>query len=108
MAVATYLYTRSKTGAGATIVDGLTAMVLVIDGAVDTTQAARFARAVTVANAKGFAVPAGYFDTEKQLAAFGTGVTTEDFKAAGDGAIFGRYETVEVINGVETDQPVQD
>lgn len=105
MTVATYLY--SKTNRALPHVNGLVAMVLVIDAAVDTTALLRKARAVTVANAHGHAVPTGYFDTEAQLAAFGTGVTTENLKLAGDCAIVGAFEVETVENAVEADIEVE-
>lgn len=64
---------------GHNLVNGVVAMVLAIDNAVDTTDALVKARGVTVARAKGHPVPDGYFDTNRL-------VSTYD--AAGDATIF--------------------
>lgn len=59
--------------------DGIHAMIIAVDNAVDTTDALVQARGVTVANAQGHDLPAGYFSANTLLSAF---------DAAGDHAIF--------------------
>lgn len=71
MAVASYLIRRTPR-AGNQTVDDLTAMLLAIDDAVDTSEALVLARAVTVARAQGHPVPTGYFDSATTLSAFAT------------------------------------
>jgi hypothetical protein len=78
MAVVAHVVERTmKPGMGT--VDGIVAMVLAIDNAVDTDAAAIKARAVTVANAAGIPLPDDYFDTNRL-------VSTYD--AAGDVTMF--------------------
>lgn len=79
MAIATYLVSRSPRG-GDTRIDTVQAMLLAIDDEVDTDDDSILARAVTVANARGYDVPPDYFDVA-------TAVST--FDAAGDHAVFG-------------------
>lgn len=78
MAIVAHLVTRVKQGDN-TKRDGITAMIVAIDNAVDTTNALVQARAVTVANAAGWALPAGYFDTN---------ILLSTYDAAGDCSIF--------------------
>lgn len=79
MAVAAYLLTHTAR-AGDTIVDGITAMNLAIDDAVDTTTALIKARGVTVARAAGHPLPDGYFD--------GTPLALTAYATAGENTIF--------------------
>lgn len=83
MAVVAYLLTRSNRGGNQTV-DGIQSMILAIDDAVDTTQAAIRARGVTVANANNIALTPGYFDVS-------TAIST--FDAAGDRAVFGELKS---------------
>lgn len=69
MAVVSYLVSRSDR-AGDTVLNNLHGMLLAIDNAVDTSDALILARAVTVANAQGHPLPAGYFDTLQPFTGF--------------------------------------
>lgn len=72
MAVAAYLL-RHTPRAGDQIINGITAMNLAIDDAVDTTTALIKARGVTVARANGHPLPDNYFDaTPLALTAYAT------------------------------------
>lgn len=78
MAIVNHLLIHSVAGGDRTI-NNITHMLLAIDDAVDTTAALIRARGVTVANANGQALPAGYFDTSRA-------VTT--YNAAGEFTMF--------------------
>ncbi|UUV44782.1 hypothetical protein RCRUDOLPH_15 [Rhodobacter phage RcRudolph] len=69
MAIAVYAVTRSPRG-GDQLVNDIEGMILAIDDAVDTSAALIRARAVTVANANGQALPPGYFDVATNITAF--------------------------------------
>lgn len=71
MAVVNHLLIRTESG-GNTYINGITHMLLAIDDVVDTTAALIRARGVTVANANGQALPAGYFDTSRALTLYNT------------------------------------
>jgi hypothetical protein len=114
MVTAIMLFTRSA-GVGATFVDGVASMLAVVDEAVDTTAALQKARAVTLANAAGRKLPAGYFD-QLSVVASGAPVTaaTGQFPlaAVGDNVVFGRFQTdstiASVAAGVEQEAVVND
>ena len=69
--------------------DGIRAVIVAIDDAVDTTGALIQARAVTVANARGHDIPVGYFDANRNIAVV--------FDAADDVAIFSGIKPTELI-----------
>lgn len=80
MAIAAYLL-RHTQDAGDTVVNGITAMNLAIDDAVDTSTALIKARGVTVCRAAGHPLPDGYFDAAP--------VALTSYDAAGDNTILG-------------------
>lgn len=69
MAIASYLIQRTPRAGNQTI-NGLNAMLLAIDDAVDTSTPLILARAATVAQAQGHKIPANYFDSATALTAF--------------------------------------
>jgi hypothetical protein len=105
----TYLFEHTANMGGHTV-DGITAMIAVVDHAIDTTDALKKARAVTLANTAGRAVPVGYFDTLKLLNA--APVASEFWIAVGDNTVLGRFQTDETIatvaSGVEQETAVND
>lgn len=80
MAVVTHLVTRTVTAGDNQLTNDVHAVLIAIDDAVDTTGALIRARALTVANANGYNLPAAYFDAN---------VLVSTFDAAGDHAVFG-------------------
>jgi hypothetical protein len=110
MTVSVYLYERSLTSVGGEMFDGIVAMILCVDNAVDTTSTLRKARAVTVCRAAGRHVPLKYFDSEKLLNTLPSG--SDLWAAAGDNTVIGRYQIDETIasvaSGVEQEQTVND
>lgn len=88
MAVVAHLVEK-ELDPGDQVYDGIAAVVLAIDDAVDTTDALIQARAVTVLNAAGYNFPTGYFTKNTAIAA--------TFSTAGDiVAVDGRnvYEAI--------------
>ena len=79
MAIVAHLVEHPVDDGDNRIVNGIHAMIVAIDDAVDTTAALIQARGVTVAVAQGHALPAGYFTSNTALSTF---------DAAGDHAIF--------------------
>lgn len=67
--------------------NGIRSMLVAIDDAVDTTDAAVQARGATLLNANGFNVPSDYFTSNRQIA---VGDQSLVFDAAGDFAVFGK------------------
>lgn len=89
MAIVAHLVERTPSAGDNGVRNGIMAAIVAIDDTVDTTGAAIQARAVTVLNAAGIALPAGYFDTNRSVA--GT------FDAAGDHAVFGGDKLNEAV-----------
>lgn len=106
----TYLFEHSNSGVGSTTVDGVFAMIAVVDHAIDTTDALKKTRAQTLAVAAGRALPVGYFDTLKLLNA--APVASEFWIAVGDNTVFGKFQTDETIasvaSGAEGETAVND
>jgi len=89
MAIVAHLVERSITAGDNGTRDGIVMAIVAINDAVDTTGALIQARAVTVLNAQGHDLPAGYFDTNRAIAA--------TFDAAGDLAVFSGPKVREVV-----------
>lgn len=68
MAIVAHLVERSANDGDNDVRDGIRAVIIGIDDAVDTTSALILARAVTVCLAEGFDLPVGYFDTNRAVA----------------------------------------
>jgi hypothetical protein len=88
MAIVAHLIERDI-DPGDFVIDGVAAVVLAIDDAVDTTDALVRARARTVLNAAGFQLPAGYFTSNTAIAAV--------YDAAGDVTVFNGRNVYEEI-----------
>lgn len=80
MAIVAHLVERVSTDGDNDIRNGIHAMIVAIDDAVDTSGALIQARGVTVAKAAGLDLPTGYFTSNRAIAA--------TFDAAGDHAVF--------------------
>lgn len=65
MAIVAHLVERAQSEGDNDIRNGITAVLLAINDAVDTTAALIQARAVTVCVANGIDLPVGYFDTNR-------------------------------------------
>jgi len=89
MAVVAHLVERTIAAGDNGTRDGIVMVIVAIDDAVDTTGAAIQARAVTVLNALGHDLPAGYFDANRSVA--GT------FDAAGDLVAFSGPKLHDVV-----------
>jgi len=87
MAVDLHLLERVADDGDNDVRDGVRAMIVAINDATDTTDAAVRARGATLLNANGFNVPSDYFTSNRQIAA---GDQSLVFDAAGDFAVFGR------------------
>lgn len=79
MAVVAHLVERPFSEGDNDLRDGIRAMIVAIDDAVDTTAALIQARGVTVAVAQGIDLPVGYFSANTLISTF---------DAAGDHAVF--------------------
>ena len=97
-----YLYTKSNTGVGATLVDGVDAMLVVLDATTYSTKAERIAAAEALVAAGDptqdppvppVALPAGYFDQETLVTAGlpSSPTGTYPLAAAGDFLVMGRF-----------------
>lgn len=80
MAIVAHLVERVFDDGDNDLRNGIRAIIVAIDDAVDTTGALIQARAVTVLNARNFDIPVGYFGTNR--------VVVSTFAAAGDLALF--------------------
>ena len=80
MAIVAHLVERTQSEGDNDIRDGISAVIVAVDDGVDTTDALVQARAVTQCVAAGLAIPTGYFDTNRAIAAV--------WDAAGDVTIF--------------------
>ena len=69
MAIVAHLVERTESGGDNNTRNGIHAVIVAIDDAVDTTAALIQARAVTECVAAGFDVPSGYFDANRGIAA---------------------------------------
>jgi len=72
MAVVAHVVEKTVTGVESNVIDGIRMCIVAIDNAVDTTDALVRARAVTVLNAHGFKLPAGYFDANALASTYDT------------------------------------
>lgn len=89
MAIVAHLVERTQNDGDNDLRDGIAAVIVAIDDAVDTTAALIQARAVTVLTAQGYNLPPGYFDTNRGIAA--------TFDAAGDMFLVGGAKLAEVV-----------
>jgi hypothetical protein len=89
MAVVAHLVEHTQSDGDNDLRDGVAAVILAIDDAVDTTGALIQARGVTVLNANGYDLPVGYFDANRSIVA--------TFDAAGDVAVMSGPKALEVI-----------
>lgn len=70
MPIVNHLLIHTEARGANTAINGISAMLLSIDNAIDTTAAAIQARGVTVANAAGIALPPGYFNSSRALTVY--------------------------------------
>ena len=89
MAIVAHLVERTESGGDNNLRNGIHAVIVAIDDAVDTTGALIQARAVTVCVAEGLDIPVGYFDANRSIVA--------TFDAADDVAIWDSNKLVETI-----------
>lgn len=89
MAIVAHLVERTASAGDNGIRNGIVMAIVAINDAVDTTGALIRARAVTVLNAQGQDLPAGYFDANRAIAA--------TFDAAGDHAVFSGPKVLETV-----------
>jgi hypothetical protein len=69
MAIVAHLVERTLSAGDNDVRDGIAAVIVAINDAVDTTGALIQARAVTVLNAQGKDLPVGYFDVNRSIVA---------------------------------------
>lgn len=67
MPVVAHYIERTPSAGDNNVVNGIKGVILAIDDAVDTTAALIRARAVTVLNAQGLNIPAGYFNANRLI-----------------------------------------